>query len=265
PVGERPRRAVVHGEEPFDARVRQYRHGQRRLDALQLEERLRVVPQTRIVRIVLRPERTAGQQDLAGEPVARHDLSDGRRRSAGPVAEQYRLGRRVAGSDDAEVGSTELTGGVAYALQDRVEIERGGDLARQLREDLGLAPAALGVLEEARLLERPGRLVHERLRQTHLVAVVGAAFVVADGDGADDPVVDDHRQRERRQVRPRLERFVELGGQRDPRIGEDVRRRDGAPRAHGAAHGPGPRGERDVVAGAVGRDVPAYERAGDRL
>ncbi len=79
---------------------------------------------------------------------------------------------------------------------------RGGDLACQLREDLGLAPPALRVLEEARFLERHGRLVHERLRQAHLVAVVGAPFVVADGDGADDPVVDDHRQCERCPVRP---------------------------------------------------------------
>jgi hypothetical protein len=136
PIAERPRRAVVHDEQPFDSRLGLDRHGQRGLDAVSLDQRLRVVPEPRIVRIVLRPKRPAGQQHLAGEPLARHEPFDRRHGSAGPVAEQHRLGRRVAGRDDAEIGSAELARRPRTHLPKMVRGVRGGDLVAVL------APAA---------------------------------------------------------------------------------------------------------------------------
>ena len=149
PVGQRSRRAVVHHEQPFDARLGLDRHRQRGFDALHRDERLRVVPEARVVRVVVGPERPAGQQHVTGEPLARHDLLASRRGHPAPVADDHRLRRQVAGGDDAEVGPAQLAPGVTRVLQDRVEVERGGDLACQLREDLGLAASALRILEEA--------------------------------------------------------------------------------------------------------------------
>ena len=264
-VGERPRRAVEDEEHPFDARLGLDRHRQGGLDAFRLGQRLGVVPEARIVLIVVRPERPPGQQHLAADALARQDPVHGGLGGARPVAHQHRLSHRVARGDDAEIRPAQLARRLPDPLQDHVEVERGGDLARELGEDLGFTATALRVLEEPRLFERHGRLIDECLRQAHLIAVVRAPFVIADGDRADDPVVDDHRQGEHRPVRPRLERLAQLRRQRDPRIGEEVRRGDGAPGSDGAAHRPDPRGEHDVDARAVGRHVPADERTTDRL
>ncbi len=265
PIGERPRGTVVDGEQPLDTRLRVDRHGQRRHDAFLMDQRLEVPAEARVVQIVVGSERTAGQQHLAAEALAGRDSIDGRYESTGPVANQHHLGRRVARGDGAQVRAAELARRLTYMAQDRVELERRGGLARELGENFRLPPPPLRVLEQPRLFDDHRRLVDEGLGQAHLVPVIGAALVVADRDGAHDPVVDDHRERERRPVRLCLERLAQLRRQHDPRIGEDIRRGDGAPGAHGTAQGPGPGGEHDVVTRAVGRDVPADERAADRV
>src|SRR5207245_3290648 len=58
----------------------------------------------------------------------------------------------VADRDLTEVRATQLARALADATEDRVEVERCGDLAREVGEDLGLPAPMIGVTEPPRAL-----------------------------------------------------------------------------------------------------------------
>ena len=235
-------------EQALDPVVDADRDGHACHDALAPSQLEVVLRQLRVPGVVVRPAEAAARQDAASEPPAGLD-PDGvvpLEPRPVPVPEHHRVAARLAQRHPGEVRAAERAGRHAEPLEHVVQLERGVDLARQLGEGLRLAPALLAVLEQAGVLERERRVVGEGLRQADLVAVEAPALHVADGDRADGGALDQERHRQDRAVGRLLDPRVERGRQRDPRIGQDVRRDDRPALADGEPHRAGVLGEHDV-------------------
>ena len=207
-------------------------------------ERLLVDP--RVGGDVARPGRPALAPGVLEDPVA--VKRDGVRQEAAeqglrdPVArdraEEPLLSVRDEGADhvgpDGPVG---LPGDAPHHLG---EIERRVDRAADVHERLGPPEPVLGGLVEAGVLERPGGLVREGLREVDLRRREHTALDVADAERADDPVLHDQGHHEPAPVERPLESRPDLGRQHDARVGREIRSGHGLPPAEGETDQPGP-------------------------
>ena len=237
-VGERARRPVVDVDEALDPLAHpdgRHQHGDAALGA----DHVGVVGmQPGVVEHAARARGPAGRQHLAGEalaPAQKHMVvvCDTR---AHRVAEHHPLTAGVPQRDAGEVGAAQVLGGGGHATQHRVEVERGIDGPGQLGEQLGLAPAPLGLRVEPRVVQGDRRVVGQRLGQPHLVRREDSPEPVAGREGADDPPLDPQRHRQHRPIRRLLDPLARARRRVDLGIVQHVGAGDGPAALDRAAH-----------------------------
>ena len=193
PVRERARRPVIRVEDAVDLRLEPDRdrdQGHRPLVGHHVDE---VAADARVPGVVVRAEGPAARDHERPDAPAGLDAHarEAPEVGAGPVAEDEPFAPGRPERDQRHVALAELAGALGHLLEDRVEVERGVDRARELRHDLGFAPAPLGVRVEPGVLEGHGRLVGERLGQPHVTLGERPPGRIGGGERADHPVFDD--------------------------------------------------------------------------
>ena len=224
PVGEGPIGAVGDVEEPLDLPADPDRHHEGGDDAFPPGRLRVVVAHPRIVGAVRGAEGPARAPRLAPRAAAARDARRVRfvHRVAHAVAGEHRVGLGIPEQDVGDVAPAQLPGGRRHPAQDRGGIEGGGDGAHQPGQGLGLDPAPLGVRVEPRVLERYRRLVREGLGQAHVVLGEDPAAHVHQAERADHLLLHDERHREDGADLRVLEERAHVGGEAQPRVGEDV-------------------------------------------
>ena len=187
--------------------------------------RLRVVvAHPRVVGPVRGAEGPARAPRLAPRTPAAHDARRVRlaHRVAHPVAGEHRVGLGIPEQDVGDIAPAQLPGGGRHPAQDRGGIERGGDGAHQPGQRLGLDPAPLGVRVEPRVLERHRRLVREGLGEAHVVLGEDPAARIHQAERTDHLLLHGERHRQDGPDRRVLDERAHVGGELQPRVGEDV-------------------------------------------
>ena len=248
-IGEGARSLVDREDQALDTSGDRDGHAHHGGDAL-LDCQWHVVAgEAPVVDVVVRASRPAGQQDLAAQALARLEAHaepvPGRR--PGPVAEHHRAGRRVVHGDARDVRVAQLLDGARDALEHHGEIEGLVHAARELGEQLGLAPPPLRLAVETRVLERERGLIGKSLEQRRVGVEEDPALAIGHAERPDDAPLHAQRYGEHRPLARGHRLRAHVRGDDDARVVEEIRRPHGAAIGDGAARDP--RSRRHHVAG----------------